>query len=296
MSCTNSSSPIDLDVSKSSGVCDMKCDYRFNYKTSSCVATNNINYIGLNYDEQTIAPVMYNSIKYSVKKIKLYSPSLHTFSGNHTAAEIIIEHQSSQGTNPLYVCVPVLQNNASTESSKILDAIIVSVANNAPGSGDTTSIPLEHFSLNLFVPYKPFFSYTGTNFTLPCDQNIDYIVFDSNNNDTITISDKILIKLKELISAPIFPIISNVPFFYNKLGPGSTSEGDDIYIDCKPINKSDEEETLVQNKNESSNESFDFDSIVTSPIFQLLIGSLIFLVILFLVKYGIESIHKNNPF
>jgi hypothetical protein len=256
-----------------------------------------VDYISLSYDDQTIQPVMYNSIKYSVKKIKIYSPSLHTFSGNHTAGELIIEHQSSQGTNPLYVCVPILQNNALTDAGNIIQSIIMGVSNNAPGRGDSTTIPLEDFSLNLFVPYKPFFSYTGTNFSLPCEQKIDYIVFDSNNNNTITISDKILIKLKELISAPIFPIVSNILFFNNMIGPSSTSDGDEIYIDCKPINKSEEEETLVKNKdNSQSSQSFDIGSIISSPIFQLLVGSLFFITILFLIKYGIQIIHDNNPF
>lgn len=296
MSCTNSGSPINIDISSSSGKCDMKCDLRFNYKSSSCIATNNTDYISITYDKNPLAPVTYNSIKYQVSSIKIYSPSLHTFGGEHAGAEMIIEHNSSQGTNPLFICVPLTKNNATTDVSSKLNVIINSVAEHAPAAGNTTTIPMEDFSLNSFVPYKPFFSYTASNFTLPCEQQVDFIVFVPRDNLDINITDKDLNKLNELISAPIFPIKSGTPFFFNPVGPG-TGQGDDIFIDCKPINRSEDENLMSMNNgngnSDSTSSGIDINSIVSSPIFQLLIGSLIFVVILYLVKTGITMLHSK---
>ena len=297
MSCSDSTSPINIDIASSVGKCDMKCDLIFNYKTSSCVATNNTNYISLNYDESTIAPVIYNSIKYQVTKIKIYSPSLHTFRGEQAAAEIIVEHTSSQGTNPLFICVPLTKNNASTSASSKMNIIISNIASNAPSGGDTTTIPLDDFSLNTFIPYKPFFTYTGVSFAPPCQQNIDFIVFSPRDNIDINITSSDLTKLNELIGSPIFTIKTGASLFFNPKGP-SNGVGDDIFIDCKPINKSESEDVITSdnpNGQNSSDSGIDVDSIISSPIFQLLVGSLIFMVILYLAKMGINSVHTNFP-
>lgn len=297
MSCSDSTSPINIDIASSVGKCDMKCDLIFNYKTSSCVATNNTDYISLNYDESTIAPVIYNSIKYQVTKIKLYSPSLHTFGGEPAAAEIIVEHTSSQGTNPLFICVPLTKNNAATPASSKLNVIISNIASNAPSGGDTTTIPLDDFSLNTFIPYKPFFTYTGVSFTPPCQQNIDFVVFSPRDNIDINITSSDLTKLNELIGSPTFPIKTGASLFFNPKGP-SNGQGDDIFIDCKPINKSESEDIISTdnpNSQPGTNSGIDVNSIVTSPIFQLLMGSLIFIMILYLAKMGINSVHTNFP-
>ena len=45
MSCPNSTSPIDINLSTISGKCDLKCDYSFKYYNSSCIATNRADYI-----------------------------------------------------------------------------------------------------------------------------------------------------------------------------------------------------------------------------------------------------------
>ncbi len=302
MSCNNSSSPIDIQISKVQGNCDMKCDYKFKYPKSSLVVTHQNNYVSISYDDTSLPPVVYNSIKYKVNKVKLYSPSIHTFAGNTAAAELIIEHISTQGTNPLFVCIPIIVRDTQSDVSDLLNKIINGLSSNAPSEGESTSVSVDNFSLNLFVPFKPYFAYTGTNFTLPCDQNIDYIVFGLDSVQEINITSTDLTKLNQLISNPGFPIATGTPYFYNKNGPGIPGDGgDDIYIDCKPINQSTEETTIVSGDDSDLNTNININDIVTSPIFQLIIGVLIFLVLLVLVKTGInyfyqQSIEFNNRF
>jgi len=299
MSCTNASSPIDLTITNIQGNCDMKCDYKFMYPKSSLIATHQNNYISISYDDATLPPVVYNSIKYKVNKVKLYSPSIHTFSGNTAAAELIIEHSSTQGTNSLFVCVPIVLREGNSEVSSLLNKLITGLSSNAPSDGESTSVAVDNFTLNLFVPYKPYYSYTATNFSIPCDQTIDYIVFDINNIQDINIKKDDLTKLNQLIGNPGFPIVKGTPYFFNKNGPGTIGGGDDIYIDCKPINKSDENTTIITG--EENNQDINIKDILSSPIFQLLIGILIFLILMVLIKTGInyfyhQSIEFNNRF
>jgi hypothetical protein len=181
-----------------------------------------------------------------------------------------------------------------------MNVIIYNIASNAPSGGDTTTIPLDDFSLNTFIPYKPFFTYTAVSFTPPCQQKIDFIVFSPRDNIDINITSSDLTKLNELIGSPIFAIKTGASLFFNPKGP-SNGEGDDIFIDCKPIDKSESEYAISSdnpnglNGTDSSSSGIDVSSIVSSPIFQLLVGSLIFIVILYLAKMGINSVHTNFP-
>ena len=84
MSCPNATAPIDISLSKITGKCDYKCSYSFNYNNSSCVATNRREYLKLSYDKSSSPPVLYNSSGYDVEEIRLYIPSLHSYSGTKT--------------------------------------------------------------------------------------------------------------------------------------------------------------------------------------------------------------------
>jgi len=294
MSCSNSNSPVDIQFSKISGKCDMKCDYKFNYSSSSCIATHQSSFISLSYDSSSVSPVIYNSIKYNVSKVKLYSPSLHTFAGNQAAAELVIEHTSTQGTNPLYVCVPISKRDVNSDVSSVLNKIINGVSQNAPSDGETTTISIDNFNLNTFVPFKPFFSYTANNFSVPCDQKVDFIVFNITNNESINIKQDDLTKLTELIGPSGINSVDGTPYFLNPKGPGIPGDGgDDIYIDCKPIDKSEEETTIIHDSGNQSSD-FDFESMISNPIFQILVGSLLFVLLLFLVKLGIDKIYEQS--
>ena len=119
MSCPTATAPIDINLSKISGKCDFKCKYSFKYNNSACVATNRGDYISLSYDKSSSPPVLYNSVGYDVQEVRMYAPSLHSYSGAKTDAELVIVHMSNSGSRPLLVCIPIKANNSNSTSAQL---------------------------------------------------------------------------------------------------------------------------------------------------------------------------------
>ena len=281
MSCPNATAPIDITLSNISGKCDLKCDYSFKYNNSSCVATNRGDYISLSYDNATSAPVVYNTVGYQVKEARIYIPSLHSYSGTKADGEFIIVHYSNAGTKPLLVCIPIKASGANSISSELFTQVVDTVSNNAPAENESTTVNYEKYNLSLFVPRKPFFSYSATEPYQPCSTDVDYIVYDQLNS-SLNITPDTLNKLKTIITLNPYDIKTGPQLFYNEKGPGKGVSDDQIYIDCQPVGQSEENETVVTSTGTSG--TIDLNSILNNPIFKLIIGSLIFIILLFLLS------------
>ena len=297
MSCPDSDAPIDIDLQKVAGKCDLKCAYNFKYPKSSCVATHRGDYISIAYDTMSTPPVTYNNVRYNVSEVRIYSPSIHTFNGQKAVGEIIVIHNSLKGTHPLLVCVPLMNDNSDTKGSSLLTEIIHSVSSNAPVDGETTTITLDDFTLDEFVPKKPYFSYNASQPYQPCVGKVDIIVFGPKESQNFISSDA-LNSLNSIISANTYTTKTGPLLFFNAKGPGSTGLGEDnIYIDCQPVDKS-RETTNISNKkatcSSSSSSSSDIDSIMNSPAFQTIMGSLIFILIIFIFSVLIKAVGQTS--
>jgi carbonic anhydrase len=281
MSCPNANAPIDINNQNVAGKCDLKCAYNFKYPNSSCVATNRGDYISVSYDTFSTAPVTYNTVDYNVKEVRIYNPSIHSFNGIKTAGEIVIIHISNKGTKPLLVCVPLTQNNSSTSGSYILDLIVNSISLNAPSDGESTTITMDNFTLDSFVPNIPFYSYTAIQPYQPCVGDVDLIVYGSKLA-ACYISDDTLSKLKSVNTENTYTIKTGPLLFFNSKGPNQSNGNDDIYIDCQPVNKSAQQETVTVSSTSSSSTSMsiDWSAIFNSPVFQVILGSLLFVFII----------------
>ena len=286
MSCSNATAPIDINKSNLVGKCDYKCEYSFHYNDSSCVATNRGDYISVAYDSSSSPPVTYNSSAYDVKEIRIYSPSLHSYMGQKTDGEIIVVHSSSSGAHPLLVCVPIKVSNTATTGSLYLSNIVNTVAQNAPADTEQTTVNISRFNLNEFVPRKPFFSYTATEPYQPCSTNKhEYIVFPLSNG-SIGITENTLNKFKSVIDVNAYDVKTGNSLFYNEKGPTSSSDRDgQIYIDCQPVGQSEEETIIITDTGSSSN----IGNIMNNKFFQMFLGSLIFVVIVYLVKFLLDT-------
>lgn len=283
MSCPNATAPIDISMSKIKGNCQLKCSYTFNYNDSSCVATNRGDYISLIYDKSSSPPVLYNATPYDVHEIRLYVPSLHSYNGSKTDGEFVIVHSSNTGSNPLLVCVPIKSNNTSSESALFFQTLVNTVANSAPSDGETTTVNVSKFNLSSFVPYKPFFSYSATEPYQPCSSSVEYIVF-SLLQGSLDIMPDTLTKLRNIIRSNPYDIKTGPSLFYNEKGPNKgTAEGGDIYIDCQPVGSS--EETVEVLNGTGDYGSTDFNDWLKNPLVKLVLGSLLFIIILFVIKY-----------
>jgi len=289
MSCLTSTSPIDINPSRVSGDCEAKCAFTFKYPNISCSATNRGTYISLLYEPTSNPPVTFNTTGYNVNEVRIYSPSLHTFNSKNVAAEIIIIHNSVKGGKPLLVCIPVMNSNSSTTSSNLLDKIVTSVANSCPSEGECSQVNIDSYSLNSFIQNKPYFSYSGTTPYQPCSQDVDFIVF--GRDSATIIMDSTLQTLNQIISDSKTKTVTNNEFFINPKGPNQ-AESDEIYIDCQPVNVS--EETVEVSKKKSDPTPINFNSLIKNPVFIAIMGSLIFIIILYIGKLVLNVISGEN--
>jgi carbonic anhydrase len=289
MSCPNATAPIDISISKITGNCILKCSYSFHYSNSSCIATNRGDYLSISYDKSSSPPVLYNTTGYDVQEIRLYTPSLHSYNDSKTEGELVIIHNSNTGAKPLLVCLPIKSNNSTSISSLFFKTLIDTVASSAPSDGETTTINVQKFNLDFFVPKKPFFSYSATEPYQPCSENVDYIVF-SPLEGSLDIMPDTLSTLQTIIMSNPYDIKTGPNLFYNEKGPITGDGGDQIYIDCQPVGSSEESVQIVTDTGSSSSTS----DLLNNSFVKLLLGSLLFIVILYGLKYVLNMIKPGN--
>jgi carbonic anhydrase len=288
MSCSSSNAPIDITSSNSSGKCDLKCDYKFKYQTSSCIGKNMGDYISLSYDNSSSSSITFNLTSYVVKEVRIYHPSLHSFNGNKLDAEMVIVHISSTGEIPLLVCIPIKISNSTSLSSGFFRNVVSTMSKNAPSEGDSTTIKMNNYNLNFFVPKKPFYSYTATEPYQPCSEKVNYVVYDASEI-YLDIPQDVYDKLKKIILENYYTTKSGVSFFYNSKG-SNTAMSDDIYIDCQPVGQSEETIDIVDSSS-STYDGFSIEDLKNNDVFKFIIGIIIFLIIIYFF-YSLTSISK----
>ena len=256
------------------GTCNLKCAYSFNYNTSNSTATNYGQYIQLTYEASSTPQVTFNTAKYNVSTIQIYSPSTHLYNNAKADAEIIISHTPINGGNQLLVYIPINTTGSTTNGSQIITDIFTAISSNAPSQGTSTKQGIKEFTLNDVVPMKPYYSYTSNNNTNNIVYGIQYAIYVNNNS---------LGTFKKSIKSTSITLPSGLSLFSNPDGPSSSNVGDgSIYIDCQPTNSSEEE--VEMNVNIKSPISYDVGSymllILNNPIFLILCSSIIFVIIL----------------
>lgn len=286
MSCSSSDSPIDISSSNSSGKCDLKCEYKFRYQSSSCVGKNMGDYISLSYDNNSSSSITFNLISYVVKEVRIYHQSLHSFNGNKLDGEMVVVHTSNTGEMPLLVCIPIRILNSESPSSVFFSNVVGTMSKNAPANGDSTTINMNNYNLNLLIPKKPFYSYTGTEPYQPCSEKVNYIVYDASEI-YLDIKQNVYDNLKKIIKKNNYKTKSGVQFFYNPKG-ANTATSDEIYIDCNPTGES-EEMTDVFNNTSTTSSDYSFEDLKNNDIFKFMIGLIIFLILIYFLYWLTSS-------
>jgi carbonic anhydrase len=277
MSCPNATAPINISIQNVTNTCDYKCAYSFSYHNSSCVATNRGDYVALSYDNASASSVSYNSLSYNVQEARIYTPSLHSYSGSKTDGELIIVHISATGGKPLLVSIPIKISNTNSISSQLFKQIVDTMKNLAHANGQSTTVTLDQYNFNTLVPKKPFYSYSATEPYQPCVTNVDYVVFDPMTA-TLDITVDTLNNLHSIISDNSYDIKTGPFLFYNEKGAKyGTSTGDQIYIDCTPLSATDNDMVEVITQTGST---MSFSDITNSPYFYPFIIVLIFVLLL----------------
>jgi len=247
-SCEDATAPI-LISKNTNQICNLKCSYSFNYPPSNISILNHGDYISWKTGDTNISPVVYNDDFYNVQEIRIYWRSIHAYGRATTKAdaEMFIIHTDAKSTKNLIVCVPIVKSSTSTdECMTLFDLIMSEVSRTATTSGDQTTYSNPKFTLNKFVPMKPYFSYTGTLPWMPCNGSYSYIVY--HKDYAINMSPQAygiltggsskaggLVKMQNMSSNKGNP----ANLFFNAKGP-TKPQGGDIYIDCQPTGDSGE--------------------------------------------------------
>ena len=245
MSCDNATSPINITNKDDTQNCSLKCDYQYHYGLSSANIENKGQYLNINYDSNNETyPVNFNNEVYTAKEVRVYQPSIHEWNGKQADAELVIVHTTclpnsnqSKCKPALLVCIPLNTGVSGNAASEVLDRIISQAMNLVPARGETATINLSiPFTLNDFIPKKPFYSYSGISPVDNCTNLCHFIVFEDVNAIAIDIVN--LTKLH--IEHDPMPI-KDTEFFYNPNGPSGLKLGkgkDEIFIDCQPTDSS----------------------------------------------------------
>jgi len=285
---------MNIASSKIAGTCNSKCNYYFKYPTTNtCTATNYGTQISLSYDPSNTPPVLFNDIQYNISQITIFTPSLHQFNGKQVDAEIIIEHIPVTGStsgNMLVVCIPIIsQSNALTtsgnlNSTNILTNIINAVSTGAPSRGESTS-HINAFSLNDLVPMKPFYSYQSTDFNIGVP--LWWVVYGIEN--AIVLPNNIISTLQKIVPYHSPPIEGKYDLFVNNNGPSikSPESGDEIYIDCRPTDASEDTQLVSTSLKPAVNN--DVMMYLSNPYFVFILFAVVFAVILFVTSMFLSS-------
>lgn len=282
-------------------ICNLKCSYQFDYVPTNLQIKNMGDYLQWKVDEVSTPPVIYNDDFYNVLEARLYWKSIHAYLNDSTSepiyadAELVIVHLNRKSTKQLLVCIPIANSSTTTaESAYFFDHILTEVARTAPSKGHQTSYNKSTFSLDKFVPNKPFYSYNGTLPWPPENGSIDYIVFDKE--DAITMSPNAYNVFKKVIRENEIDAISDTvvksEIFYNPNGPISPTAGE-IYIDCQPTG--DDGEILVPAKLDSGGilDNELLKRMWNFTIVKIFIGALVMIILWVLASKILNSIAKS---
>ena len=305
MSCPTGNAPIDLTLPVSQP-CSSMCGFTYDYDTASCSVTNNSTYLDIAcFDgNNTIKSDLIGTL--TVDNVRLYSPSLNKFNGQSADAEIIITHKG--GGKYLYVCIPINSNEMNSASANWFKKVIP--FSPTRGSGSSTSIRVNNFTLNDIMPQAPFTVFQNGTFDWNCDSNNVILLFHKNNG-AINMKTRELRTLKSLIGKASYNLQTPKNLTFNKQGtlngPSGSGPDPDIKGDnltCTPITYPDgsdigptEAASLpwVGNKGTDDAKKGAVSALVTaSPYIWLIIAFLGVMILMAAFGYAFSFFSKNK--
>ena len=298
--------PINITVN-TEVKCNLLCNYSFSYPPTTLKIYRNAYPLDLCPglylipDETARPPVIYNNRNYHVTDVMLVRPSFHKFAGISADAEMIIVHTSDNFPNKLFVCIPIMKSSTSTtDATMFLDLIGAEISNTGTGENGETVFNNPTFTLNKFVPMKPYVSYTGRDAGIAArtksngvhiparvGADKDIIVFKKEN--ALYISNAIFDNLTKTTSTgaePLWPThISQIanssdtpPIFYNSTGP-VVRAGDSIYISCQPTGADGEILTKLLPNSSQMIDRLSVKSATNKLFVKIVIGILLMIII-----------------
>jgi hypothetical protein len=245
-------------------VCTEKC--QLSYVDSILSGTCKTYDWGLLYDNiQTASlnpsPIKFNEDEYFITQICILIPAVGTYSDNkfNTGCEIIFKTHSNN--DYLNIILPIAVTD---------DYQNITTPSNIPDADSNKTVSISGINLSDYIPTQPFVFYSDNskNFIVFPTSNLSisksnktYICNKMNNNTSTENSTCDESKIKD-------PNIHTGTIYYNTLGPGDIADSDEIYIDCRPTDHSEDNvyvqdsEGSTQSKTNVLNNKFMFHVIV----------------------------------
>ena len=220
------------------GECKSTCSFSFNFSAmNNCIAVNSE---GVIFISQTKAntkdlPVILNGTKMYFAFSMIASASGYLYNGKIVAGELIIFFVTENGSSLLQITIPIISGNCSLPSTNILTNIINDLAKLSPKPNPKTYLQLETLNLNDILPKKPYYYWSDSFYT--------YIIYGLEH--AIILDEDTITTISDITEQPpnnksTLMQLKNPEIYFNYNGPGTTTDSDDIYIDCQPINASEE--------------------------------------------------------
>lgn len=285
MTCSNSTAPVDINQNNVVAKCNLKCKYSFKYPNSSSTIKNKKKHLSMSYTNTSTPSAYFNSVPMEVSEIRIFQPSLHTYSGKQVDGEVVVV-QGGDGDN-LLTCIPIVVSNETSMGGRVLTTIINETLMNAPNDGESYNLNLQNFSLQWWVPDSPFFTYTGTLPYGSCDGEYSYVVYDPLRGG-IPISSNTKQKLQKLIDKHDHTTHKN-DIYYNKKGPAHANVSgkgkDQIYIECQETGEGSSVDSGSDNDDDDdSGGSIDWNKVFDNPIIIFFIALLGIFVLYSVIK------------
>jgi hypothetical protein len=262
--------------------CYEKCLYSFNYPISNYCTVTNIDqqYLKLDYNYSTTkTAVTFNNVEYKVSNICIYFPSLHNFNDSPASGEIIIYHDATNG-NKLNVCIPL--NVTSGTPCPLLNNIFNEIISHQIIDNQPHDLSLDQdYNINSFVNYSPYYYYL--------DNKTNYVVYGLNNG--ILITNDVLTSIKRIITKPYQQLPYMTDLNYNEKGPYN-DVGDDIYIDCQPVDS--EGNLLIDKSNKEYYKGFTIGLGESSSVSITIISVFIAIILFFIVIFSFRSLGNST--
>jgi carbonic anhydrase len=292
MSCI---SPIDIkDITRP---CTTGCSYKYNYGNSSCILVNKGKYVKIQLDSVNI--VTFNDANYSLSEARIYKPSLHTWDGTHTDAELVLNHTGS-GDN-MFICIPIKKDNGKGKTITFFNKFMTYIPTTQNSEQSVAGV--NKFTLNDIVPNGPYYYYVGTS---PWCQSSDtggpsnkIIVFPHNYAVSMSISDFSNLSRISNSNQPVRSPTGGA--FYNSEGTssgplsGSGLSGNTEVVDCVPVSidgsdiSSDSSSSINMGKDKIPDENVSSSFEKIPPwfwTFIAIVGGIIFIVVVYYIVQG----------
>ena len=162
MTTCNATAPIDIPTGSNVNPIKGKftCIYDANLCSGASVTVSaDLSHLSIPCSGGSSNTISFYGNPYVPSEIRIYAPSLHTYNGSRTDAEMLIVHTASSSSNAgLIVSVPITLTASSASVNSDLAAII-QAANTITANtiAINASAPInDDINVNTFIPAKPY--------------------------------------------------------------------------------------------------------------------------------------------